>query len=246
MASNSVAVNPNHTERHILPLYHRRTRIAFELAIAGCILVDVALLVPYVIELWIEPGNHYLAYHSSEEQLSQIHSIQRSMVVMYIVPPSATLIINLLSATLYTQKVMPMLYALCLVPVMMAGWTTSLTLWIRCLDTEGPTFCYQRQLPPFRYPIGVTPHIEYGWTIVTATILAVYTAYLYSACRDYYRYRKRGSPTMPRNVRELGGSGYREANAPEQRLHPREQYERARAAYEPRLMAASAPYHSRY
>jgi hypothetical protein len=68
-----MALNP----KHIPTFYDRRTRIAFELAIAGFIMVDLALLVPYVVELWIEPGNDYLAHHPSREQLSRIHSRQR-------------------------------------------------------------------------------------------------------------------------------------------------------------------------
>jgi hypothetical protein len=60
------------------------------------------------------------------------------MAAMYLVPPTVTLIVNLLSATLYAKKVMPVLYALCFVPVMMAGWILSLTLWMRCLDIDGP------------------------------------------------------------------------------------------------------------
>ena len=193
-----------------------------------------------------------------------------TMVVMHILPPSITVVINLINALLYQHRVIPMLYSVLLIPVMFLGWVASLTIWVLCYqaDENGPdctstltlptyslylhthstyqnkreikqvltpvTVCYQTLLTPFAYPDGISDSINFGFTLVTAVLLALYVFYFALAARDYYTWVKAGSPAMPATIHELEGRRQEEREATELarslRSHPKDRYDAFREA----------------
>ena len=67
----------NQAKQTITYFYNRRTRIAFELAIVGLVLVDLAVLMPYTIELWILPGNHETGWYPENTDWETLHERQQ-------------------------------------------------------------------------------------------------------------------------------------------------------------------------
>src|SRR5262245_15953934 len=55
-----------------------------------------------------------------------------AMVAAYIIPPALTILVNLINAALYQTRVVPMIYAVCMVQVFILGWIATLILWNMC------------------------------------------------------------------------------------------------------------------